>query len=135
MVKSSVPKVKLVLGVLFTIKLLLVPLKLPAYVAGNKLSVSAMLVVNPVPIFEKVKFPIKLALFPVTTNTLALPPTLVDTTPPLVAILTLLDPLLILDVLAPGANTPLPYSILLLLPSKFSVAILPMPTTLATSTE
>jgi hypothetical protein len=58
------------------------------------------------------------------------------TFPPLVAIFTLLVPLLIVVPLGMliVANTPLPYNTLLLEPSKLIVAMLPIPVTFATAT-
>ena len=73
---------------------------------------------------------------PVTTTMFALPTALIVMLPFAVSMFTLLFPLLILAPPPPaaGANTPLPYNTLLVLPVKLTVAILPIPTTLATAT-
>jgi hypothetical protein len=60
--------------------------------------------------------------------------TFVITEPPEVPIVTLLLPFAIDDAIETLANTPLPYNMLLALPSLLIVAILPIPLTFATAT-
>ena len=82
------------------------------------------------------KLPTTFAPVVVTTNTLATAPTLVFTLPFATGIFTLLVPLLIplpLGILI-VANTPLPNNTCVLELFKLIVAILPIPTTLATAT-
>ena len=97
------------------------PVKTPVVIVMLPLTVK-LLVIS--------KSPTILAPTPVTTNILALPATLVVTLP-FASTITLLLPLLILDTLAPGANTPLPYNTFDELPSKFARATLPSPVTFA----
>ena len=91
-----------------------------------------VVVIIPEPVFN---VPATLTPVPVTTNMFALPTALMLTFPLAAGILTLLLPLLILVEKVGVANTPLPYNTVLVLPVKFTVAMLPMPTTLATATE